>query len=168
MAGLIDVQLWTIIITICNMLVLFYFLKKKLFRPVREFMDKRAKEIEDSILEAEHKREQADRILKEYSTKIEEAQNEGRQIIEKARADAQIRADEMVELAKEESAKLKERAVKDIGSEREKALRSLKSEVADMAIMATRKLIDRSLDERSSRELIDEVIDEIGDERWSS
>lgn len=167
-AGLIDVQGWQIILTICNMLVLFYFLKKKLFVPVREFMDKRTKEIESSIRQAELKNQEADKRLEEYSTKIAQAQSEGREIVEKARTNAQIRADEIVEQAKDESAKLKERALKDIELEKDKALRDLKGEVADMAILATERLISRSLDAQSSKNLIDEVIDEIGDKTWSS
>lgn len=168
MAGLIDIQSWQIILTICNMLVLFYFLKKKLFKPVKEFMDKRSDEIRSSIADAEQKNQEADRRLEEYEHKIAQAQTEGREIVEKARVHAQQRADEIVGQAKDESTKLKERAAKDIELEKQKALRDLKGEVADMAIMATEKLIQKSLDAQSSKELIDEVINEIGDETWSN
>ena len=52
--------------------------------------------------------------------------------------------------------------------EKEKALRSLKGEVADMAVLATEKLIGKSIDRETNKSLIDEVIDEIGEGTWSS
>ncbi len=63
---------------------------------------------------------------------------------------------------------MKERALKDIELEKDKALRSLKGEVADMAVLATEKLIGKTIDQESSKGLIDEVINEIGEGTWSS
>lgn len=166
MAGLIDIQLWQIIFTILNMLILFFVLKKKLFVPVKEHMEKRANEIKNSIEEADRKNKEADDILKDYQVKISEAQTQGRAIIEEARQTAQKRADEIVALASDESSKIKERALKDIEMEKEKTIRNIKGEVADMAILATEKLIGKSIDTQTSKNLIDEVINNIGEEKW--
>ncbi|MDO5094998.1 MAG: F0F1 ATP synthase subunit B [Peptostreptococcaceae bacterium] len=167
-AGLIDIQLWQMIFTIANMIILFLALKHFLFKPVKEFMDKRTLDIQTAIEEAEQKNKKADEALQEYEARLASAQSEGREIVEKAKNSAQIRAEEIVEQAKEESAKLKERAFKDIELEKDKALRNLKGEVADMAILATEKLIAKSMDGQANKSLIDEVINEIGDEQWSS
>lgn len=168
MAGLVDLQLWQIILTICNTIILFLVLRWKLFTPVKEFMENRSKEIELSIVQAEQMKKDASDILENYQTKISEAQTQGREIIEDARKNAQKRADEIIQSASEESAKIKEKALKDIEMEKEKALRSIKGEVADMAMLATEKLINKSIDGEASKNLIDEVINEIGDEKWSS
>lgn len=168
MAGLVDIQLWQIIFTICNTIVLFLVLRWKLFTPVKEFMDNRTKEIETSIAESEKMKKDASNILESYQTKIAEAQTQGREIIEDARKTAQKRADEIIQNASDESAKIKEKAFKDIEMEKEKAIRSIKGEVADMTVLATEKLINKSIDAETSKKLIDEVINEIGDEKWSS
>lgn len=168
MAGLVDIQLWQIILTICNTIILFLVLRWKLFTPVKEFMDNRAKEIETSIANAEQMKKDASDILESYQTKIAEAQTHGREIIEDARKTAQKRADEIIQNASDESAKIKEKAFKDIEMEKEKAIRSIKGEVADMTVLATEKLINKSIDTETSKKLIDEVINEIGDEKWSS
>ena len=168
MAGLIDLQLWQVIFSISNVLILFWFLKRFLFVPVKTMMDNRTNEIADSINQAEQKNLEVDKILAEYSQKISEAQVEGREIVQKASLNAEKRAEEIVEQAKDESQKIKERAYKDIELEKDKAFRSIKNEVADMAVLATEKLIGKSLDKDSKKNLIDEVINEIGDEKWSN
>lgn len=167
-AGLIDIQSIQMILTIVNMLVLFFALKHFLFKPVKEFMDKRTNDIQSAIDTADRKNREAESKLMEYQDKLASAQSESREIIEKAKAVAQNRADEILEQAKAESGKMKERALKDIELEKEKALRNLKGEVADMAILATEKLIAKSIDSQTNKNLIDEVINEIGDEQWSS
>lgn len=168
MAGLVDIQLWQIIFTICNTVLLFLVLRWKLFTPIRKFMEKRTNDIETSINEAQKMKEDASNILKDYQTKIAEAQTHGREIIEESRKTAQKRADEILQSATEESSKIKEKAFKDIEMEKEKALRSIREEVAGMAVLATEKLINKSIDSQASKNLIDEVINEIGDEKWSS
>lgn len=167
-AGLIDIQSIQMILTIVNMLILFFALKHFLFKPVKEFMDKRTNDIQSAIDTADRKNREAESKLMEYQDKLASAQSESREIIEKAKAVAQNRADEILEQAKAESGKMKERALKDIELEKEKALRNLKGEVADMAILATEKLIAKSIDSQTNKNLIDEVINEIGDEQWSS
>ena len=168
MAGLIDIQAWQIIFTIVNVLILFWFLKKFLFVPVKTMMDNRANEITSSIKDAEEKNLEADKLLAEYSLKISEAQAEGREIVQKASVNAEKRADEIIAQAQEESQKVKDRAYKDIELEKDKAFRSIKNEVADMAVMAAEKLIGKTIDQNTNKNLIDEVINEIGEEKWSN
>ncbi len=168
MAGLIDIQMWQIIFTITNVLILFWFLKKFLFVPVKTMMDNRANEIADSINQAAQKNIQADALVTEYGKKLAEAQTEGREIVQKASITAEKRAEEIVNEAKDESQKLKERAYKEIELEKDKAFRSIKNEVAQMAVLATEKLINKTIDKDTNKSLIDEVINEIGEEKWSN
>lgn len=168
MAGLIDIQLWQVIFTIVNVLILFWFLKRFLFVPVKTMMDNRTKSIEDSIHDAEQKNQDAQQMLDEYQLKISDAHIEGREIVQKAAATAEKRADEIIVQAKDESQKIKDRAYKDIEQEKDKAFRSIKNEVAEIAVLATEKLINKTLDKDADKTLIDEVINEIGDEKWSS
>jgi F-type H+-transporting ATPase subunit b len=52
------------------------------------------------------------------------------------------------------------RARSDIQRERDEAIGELRREFADLTIMAAEKVIDRSLDKKAHRELIDEVLKE--------
>lgn len=167
-AGLIDLQLWQIIFTIGNVLILAWFLKRFLFVPVKTMMDKRTSEIAATIAEADQKNAEAEQILASYQSKIAEAQSESRDIIQKAQGTAEKRAEEILADAKAESQKIKERAYKDIELEKDKAFRSIKGEVAEIAVLATEKLLGKTIDKDTNQSLIDAVIGEIGDETWSS
>ncbi len=166
MAGLIDIQTWSIIFTIANTVILYLGLKRFLFKPVKELLDKRKAEIESSYAQADEKNAQAESLLAEYQSKLASASSESRELLERARTMAQSRSDEILAEAQSESQRMKERAIRDIEMEKEKALRGLKSEVADMAILATEKLIGKSLDAQTDQALIDEAINEIGDGSW--
>lgn len=168
MAGLIEVQMWQVIFTIINVLILFWFLKRFLFVPVKTMMDNRTKEVGDSILMAEAKNKEAEQMLEEYKLKIADAHVESREIVQKATINAEKRADEILTQAKDESQKIKDRAYKDIELEKDKAFRSIKNDVAEMAVLATEKLIGKTIDPDTNKTLIDDVINEIGDEKWSS
>ena len=167
-AGLIDMQLWQVIFTIVNVLILFWFLKRFLFVPVKTMLDNRTKEIADSITQAEQKNIEAEQMLEEYKLKIADAHVESRELVQKATVNAEKRADEILTQAKDESQKIKERAYKDIELEKDKAFRSIKNEVAEMAVLATEKLINKTIDKDTNKTLIDDVINEIGDEKWSN
>lgn len=168
MAGLIEVQMWQVIFTIINVLILFWYLKRFLFVPVKTMMDNRTKEVGDSILMAEAKNKEAEQMLEEYKLKIADAHVESREIVQKATINAEKRADEILTQAKDESQKIKDRAYKDIELEKDKAFRSIKNDVAEMAVLATEKLIGKTIDPDTNKTLIDDVINEIGDEKWSS
>lgn len=159
---------WTFVFQIINTFILFLILKKFLFKPVTEFMENREKEITDSIKEAENKNKDADDLKSEYLTKLKGAEEEGRQVVRDAAKRAEERASEILKSAEKEAELLKERATLDINREREKAINSLKDDIASIAMLAATKVIEKNLDEESHQDLVKNFIDEVGETRWQS
>lgn len=164
-AGLVEIS-WTLVFQIINTLILFWFLKKLLFKPVTEFMEERQNTIAASIKEAEDKNQQADNRKNEYQAKLEQVQEEGRQILKEASRKAESKADEIIKEAQREAEKLLNRAEAEIKRQNEKAMNELKDEIASLAVMAAGKIIEKSLDEENHNQLIREFIDEVGDAKW--
>ena len=73
----------------------------------------------------------------------------GEEIREKARQGARQEAEALVARARDE-----------IKRERDEAISELRKEVADLTIAAAEKVIDRSLDKKAHRDLIDKVLEE--------
>ncbi|MEJ2315268.1 MAG: F0F1 ATP synthase subunit delta [Nitrospirota bacterium] len=71
-------DLWTFLFQIVNFVVLLYILKRLLFKPIREIMEKRRKAINDALSGAEGKRQEAE--------KLEGARADADKAIEKERA----------------------------------------------------------------------------------
>ncbi|MGB5822507.1 MAG: F0F1 ATP synthase subunit B [Proteocatella sp.] len=168
MAGLIDLKVWQIIFNIANTVILFLALRHFLFKPVKEFMDNRTNSIQESIDTAEEKNKEAERLNVQYQEKLAKAHEEGREIVKTSTKHAEKKAEEIIIAAKDDVQRMKAKAHKDVEQEKENAAKSIKGEVASIAIIAAGKIINRTLDEETNKNLIDEVINEIGDERWSS
>ncbi|QXM06709.1 F0F1 ATP synthase subunit B [Crassaminicella indica] len=167
MTGLVELN-WTIILQIANMLILFIALKIVLFKPVHEFMQSRQDNILASIKEAEEKNKEAEKRKKEYETKLQLAEEEGRQLIKEASKRAEKRADQIIKNAEKEASQILERAELEIKRKQEQAVNELKNEMASLALIAASKIIDKTLDEKEHRGLIKEFIDEVGDARWQN
>ena len=156
----------TFFFQLINVGILYFILKRFLFVPVTNFMEKRKKSIEDSINEAELKLKEAEKYKSDYLEKLSGAQTEGRQIVDKAVSNANLKADNIIKQAKSEASALKCRAEKDIESERQKALNDVKNEISSIAILAASKVLEAEVDERKNSELIDKFIEEAGDLKW--
>lgn len=159
---------WSFWFQIVNTIILFLILKKLLFKPVSEFMEKRRNEIAGSIKEAEMKNEEAEKYKSEYMNKIEASQEEGRQIVKEAAKRAEDRASEIIKAAEKEAKEIKERANVEIEREREKAINALKDEIASIAMLAASKVIEEDLNEKKHNTLVRKFIDEVGETRWQN
>lgn len=118
-----------------------YFL---LFKPVKDFMDKRAEYYKDMDEKAKTKLAEADSVKAEYDAKLagadEEISNKKKESNAKAEAEAEARLKE----AREQADKLIKSAKADIEREHQKMLEESKKEVAGLAIEATKKLLAQS------------------------
>ena len=65
-------NIWTFLFQLINFLVLLFILKRLLYRPVHDIMEKRRGIIEKNMQDAEKMREEAVGLRKEYEDKIAE------------------------------------------------------------------------------------------------
>lgn len=165
--GLVELN-WNFVFQIANTIILFLILKKLLFKPVSEFMEKRRAEIEGSIKQAEMKNEEAEGYKNEYIAKIEASEEEGRQIVRDAAKRAEERANEIIKSAEKEAVEIKQRAELDIQREKEKAINLLKDEIASLAMLAASKVVEADLNESKHNTLVRKFIDEVGETRWQN
>jgi F-type H+-transporting ATPase subunit b len=165
--GLVEVS-WSFVFQIINTIILFLILKKLLFKPVSEFMERRKAEIVGSIKEAEMKNEEAESYKAEYIAKIGSSEEEGRQIIRDAAKRAEERANEIIKAAHKEAEEIKQRANLEIDRERKKAINSLKDEIASIAMLAASKVVEEDLNDKKHNNLVRKFIDEVGETRWQN
>lgn len=153
---------WNIIWTFVNIIVLFIFLKKFLFKPVNEIIEKRQKLIADSIEEAERKKADADMLKKNYEDELTNANEQAAVIIKEARERAEVEYNRILLEAKEEAARVIAEANKVIELERKKSMESAQAEIAGLAMLAASKVIGKNVDEDINRQMLGEFIKEVG------
>ena len=89
---------------------------------------------------------------------MQTAEEESQKMFKENRALAEKSRQELLEQAKKNAGQLLEKAKAEIDKEKDDALYSLRSEVADLAIAATKKIIGESLDESKQKTIINEFI----------
>lgn len=159
---MLDLDYWTLIWTIVNIIVLFLFLKKFLFKPVMEMIEKRKKSIKDSLQDADNKTTQAIQLKKEYEAELKNAAEHATVIMKEARERAEVEHGKILKEAKEEAAKVIAEANKVIELERKKSMESAQAEIAGLALLAASKVIGKSVDDNTNKQLLGDFLKEVG------
>lgn len=154
---------WELAIQIINTIVLFWALKKILFKPVLNIIDARENSIKLDIAVGEKAKREGLSLKAEYEKKLEAVKNEGQEIIKQATLRAEQKSEEIISSAKEEAITLKERANKDIAQEREKVMNELKNDISNIAILAASRVIEKDIDQAKHEEMINKFIEEVGE-----
>ncbi len=154
----VGVNFWTMIFAWCNLLVLYFVLRKLLFKPVKNMIDSRQKEIDDMYSDAEKLREDTAVMKADYEEKISRAQEESEEILKSAVRRAQLREEEILREANDNAARVMKRAEDQVEMEKKRAINEVKNEVSDMAIGIAEAVIERDINRAEHEALIDEFI----------
>ena len=136
-------------------------LAKPLGSKIGAALDNRSKLIEREIEEAAKLRDEAQALLANYQRKSRDALKEAEGIIASAEAEARrIREDAAAEL--EASLKRREQlAMEKIAQAESRAVEDVRNAAVDVALAATRKLIEQNLDAEKSKTLVEEAIKDL-------
>lgn len=159
----VGVNFFTMIFAWINLIILYVFLKKLLFNPVKNMIDSRQKEIDDMYSDAEANRTDAEAMKTEYESKLAAADAESEQILKTAVRRAQLREEEILKDADLKAARTLERAEEQIEKEKRQAINDVKSEISSIALDIAAAVIERDVDAKDHAALIDEFIDKIGE-----
>ncbi len=159
----VGVNVWTMLFAWCNLLILYLFLKKLLFVPMKNMIDSRQKEIDDMYANAKSAEIEADEMKAEYEEKLSSANDESERILKSAVRRAQLKEEDILRDAQAEASRIYERAQEQIALEKKHALSEVKNEVSDMALEIAGAVISREVSKDDHADLIDSFIDNIGD-----
>ena len=159
MEGL-GINLPTLLAQIINFAILLGLLYLVAYKPIMRMLDERSRKVKESMEQTELIKQQAERTEEEVKKQLEAAGKEGMEIVARAmRTGEEVRQKAQQE-AKQDAESLIVRARVEIQRERDGAIDELRKEVADLTIMAAEKVIEKSLDKETHRQLIDKVLEE--------
>jgi F-type H+-transporting ATPase subunit b len=149
-------------ITIINLVILFFILKKILFKPVTKFMEARTAKIQNDIDMAAKDKEQAKLLAGQYEDKLKTAHLEAEAIMKTAQEQAQAQAARIVAESKKEAETLVANARRQIEAEQKASMFLFKAEAARLVIAAASRLLQRDLDSEDSRRFANLLLQEVG------
>lgn len=130
---LVGIVPWTFIAQICNLFIQMYLIKRFLFKPINEMLEKRRAAADAEITDAEAAKKEANAIKEEYEQNMQEAKAKANEILESARKTATLQSEKIVKEASEQAAALKTRQKKRLP--RRKRKRSMKSKARSAALL---------------------------------
>lgn len=142
--------------------ILFLLLSRYAFKPLFGVMEKRRQLLQEQMDSASSNRSEAERLIEEQKQALQQARKEAYDIIEQAKSTGSKQADEIVQAARNESVRLKDEAVRDIETEKNKAVASLKAEVSGLSVKIASKIIEKQVDEKAQSEIVDKYLDNVG------
>jgi F-type H+-transporting ATPase subunit b len=145
---------------ICFAIVAFV-LMKKVFPKLRETIEAREKTIQDSLESAESSKAEAQNQLDEYKQQLAEARSESNRIIEEARQSAEQVRKDLTAKAERDAEAIVARAQEQITAERDRTVQELQSSISDITIELAEKVVGRSLDGDTQRQMVDAYIQEV-------
>ena len=143
-----------LIAQIVNFLILLFVLYKFAYGPVLRMLDERTKKIEKGMKDAEASGKKLEEIAAKEKGILDEAKNQAKEIVKRSEDAAVKQAEEIVITAKDQTQKMLETAQKQIQQEKNKILAEAKSEIANLVMAATEKIIDENLDSEKDKERI--------------
>ncbi|MCJ7641359.1 MAG: F0F1 ATP synthase subunit B [Desulfobacterales bacterium] len=154
----LGISLPLLIAFIINFAILFVLLGKFLYKPVLKMLDERAKKIKESMEWAEATKRDYEQAKGEVQKQLEK----GRQEVQAFLAQAVQRGESFKEEAKQEAAQqakaIIDRARSEFEAERDKMVEDLRKEFVSILMLTAEKVIKETLDKEKHSKLIEETL----------
>ena len=160
---IISVNIWQILISLINLLIIYRILKKFLFKPVQKVMDDRQSQVDRIYGEANQSRDQAAQMKQEYEQKLASAREEADGLVKNAVQTAQKRSDQMINEATAQANRIKQKADEEIAQQKKKMLQDVRGEISDLAVDIASKVVEREINAKDYDSFVDEFIRNVGE-----
>ncbi|MDF2787398.1 MAG: synthase subunit [Neobacillus sp.] len=154
-----------IIFQLAMFIILMVLLKKFAWGPLMGIMKQREEHVAGEISAAEQSRVEAKKLLEEQRSLLKEARSEAQVLIENAKKQGDIQREEIIAVARTEADRIKESAKLEIEQQKEKAVAAIREQVASLSVLIASKVIEKELNAADQDKLINEYIQEAGDQR---
>lgn len=152
--------LWTII----NLILFFVLMRVFLFKPIKKVIDARRDLIDQQFKDADDAKTEAQELKSQYQNRLEDAENEKKQIIVDAKASAKKEYDKIVDKAQADADKIRIDAKKAADAETQKARLAVKEEIAALAMETAAKVVEGKVSAELDSNLYDKFLNESSDE----
>lgn len=164
----LSIDVWSMINTWLNLLILLFLFKKFLYKPVMNMLSAREMEINRSYEEADKAREEALQMKADYEEQMKTAKEQAADIVNRATKKANAKGEEIIGQAKEQAVAIAAKAQAETEQIRKKAAADMRNEMGEIAIDIAKAVLQKEIDPADHSRLVDEFIEGVGDNNWQS
>ena len=161
---IISVNLWQILVSLLNLVILFLIIKKFLYQPVKNVLKSRQEKIDEKNSQAEAYLSEAEETKAQLEAKLNDAENQADEILNEATVNATRRKEKILAEARDEADAIIRQAKTNAELEMKKAESDIKTQIVDVSFELSKKIIEREIKEEDHHKLIDTFISSIGDD----
>ena len=155
-------------LTIIAVFALFAIMSYFLFNPARKMLNDRKEKIRTELEDARTNMETAQGLKEEYEGKLKNVEKEAEGILSEARKKGLANEAQIIAQAKEEAARILDRARVEAELEKKKMSDDVKKEIISVASAMAGKVVSASIDTNVQDQLSDETRKEMGESTWLS
>jgi len=156
------------LIQFVNVLILTGALSFILYKPVKEYMEKRSLKIKGQMEDAEKAKQKAEALVAEFEARLKDIDDEAEKILEDARLKAAEEGRAIVENAKHEAEAILKRAQEKIEFDKIKLREESRLYIIELAVNLAQKYIESSIDDNAKEQLFEEAISKLELSKWQS
>lgn len=161
---IISINIWHVLISLCNLLLIFLLLRHFLYRPVKRVLADRQAKLDAQYSAAAEAERTAEEKKQQWDARMALAEQEAEAILRDAAENAAQSARAIVEESRAQSERILEQAKADAALTQEKAQASMRREVMEVSVALSEKMLGREINTEDHHALIDSFITEIGDD----
>jgi F-type H+-transporting ATPase subunit b len=161
--GAVSINFGDMLFQVVIFLILLFIVRKYAMGPAMSVMEKRQQHIESQIASAEKARTDAESLLEEHRAALKAARDEAHALVERAKKQSEVEAKDILDSAQARSERMIEEAKAEINRERDKAISSVRDQVAGLSVLLASKIIEKEMDEKQQQATIDQFMRQVGD-----
>lgn len=158
---IISVNIWQILISLLNLVILFLILKRFLFKPVKNMLAKREAEITAEYSRASKTNEEANELKASWEQKMATADQKADEIVKEAVDKAERRNEVMLYETREKAESIIRKARSEAERDKADAKEYIRKEIIDVSEAMSEQVLGREINMDDHRNLIDSFIDNL-------
>lgn len=159
---MIEVKLPVLIFQVITFLIFIGAMYAALYKPVLRIMQQRTEKIKSQIQAAEAQRAEAERLRAEYENRVREIESRAHEALQKAIRDGDAVRAKMLDEARQEARRMIEEAKSQIQADRDKTMRQMQRDIADLAALVAERAARKIVDPATHQRLVEELTQEVG------
>lgn len=161
LAGTLGLNLKLFIAQLVNFAVVLFVLWKWVFTPVTRALQNRTERIEKSLQDAETVSQERIHFNEWKQKEMQKVRVEAGEVIANAKSEADALKTSMLIEAKHEQEKIVAKTKKQLELEQSQAIATIKTQISELVVTATEKILKDKLTGPKDKELIKKALDEI-------
>jgi F-type H+-transporting ATPase subunit b len=159
--GGLTINLFWVIVAAANFAVFFMLAWKIVIEPLGERLQERRERIEQGLKDADAARRDRESAADQGQAVLNQARREGSEIVQRAQTVADEARSKSVTDTQVEIERMRERAVTEIDTERKRALADVRSQVADLALLAAGKVVGETMSDEREKRLVNDFLTQV-------